>query len=310
MASRSGLRNRIGALALAAALLGGCQTEPRAVAPPLSPAGDEIVVAGQRFATGTRVVTWLSPTGYNAYDSKTPNHGRRALDGRKPDDHAPSLAALRRNVDQFVLHYDGAGLSVTCFRILQQRGLSAHFLLDVDGTVYQTLDLQERAWHAGASNDRSIGIEIANIGAYPPDEAKLLSAWYRREATGQTRLAPPASAGDQRLRTPEFRGRPQRPDPVKGTIHGRELLQYDFTPEQYAALIKLTAALHRVFPGIKLDYPRDRAGKLIAQKLPDAAIAKFQGVLAHYHLQENKVDPGPAFQWEPVINGARRELKR
>jgi N-acetylmuramoyl-L-alanine amidase len=310
MAFPSGLQSRFGALALAAVLFAGCQSGPRAVAPPLSPAGDEIIAAGQRFATGTRVVTWLAIDGYNAYDSKTPNHGRRAIDGKKPDDRPPSLAALRRNIDQFVLHYDGAGLSATCFRILQQRGLSAHFLLDVDGTLYQTLDLQERAWHAGTSNDRSIGIEIANVGAYPLNDAKLLSAWYRREPAGQTRLVPPASAGDLRLRTPDFRGRPQRPDPVKGAIHGRELIQYDFTPEQYAALIKLTAALHRVFPGIKLDYPRDARGELVPRKLPDAALAKFKGVLAHYHIQENKVDPGPAFQWEPVINGARRELKR
>ncbi len=297
-------------LLLAVVSLAGCQSGPRPVAAPQSPAGDEIIVAGQRFAIGTRVVPWLAAGGYDAYNRKIPNHGRRALDGRPAGERDPSLADLKRNIDQFVLHYDGAGLSRTCFQILQQRGLSAHFLLDVDGTIYQTLDLKERAWHAGAANDRSIGIEIANIGAYPLNDAKLLNAWYRREATGQTRLVPPALVGGTGIRTPDFRGRPQRPDPVKGRIHGRELLQYDFTPEQYAALIKLTAALHRVFPRIKLDYPRDANGRLIEEKLPDAALAKFQGVLAHYHLQTNKVDPGPAFQWDPVINGAKRELKR
>jgi N-acetylmuramoyl-L-alanine amidase len=31
-------------------------------------------------------------------------------------------------------------------------------------------------------------------------------------------------------------------------------------------------------------------------------------VLAHYHIQANKVDPGPAFDWDRVIGGARREL--
>ena len=41
-------------------------------------------------------------------------------------------------------------------------------MLDLDGTIYQTLDLKERAWHATTSNSRSVGIEIANIGAYPP----------------------------------------------------------------------------------------------------------------------------------------------
>ena len=40
-----------------------------------------------------------------------------------------------------------------------------HFLLDLDGTIYQTLDLKERALHVGASNTRSVGVEIANLGA-------------------------------------------------------------------------------------------------------------------------------------------------
>jgi N-acetyl-anhydromuramyl-L-alanine amidase AmpD len=37
-------------------------------------------------------------------------------------------------------------------------------MLDLDGTIYQTLDLKERASHATIANSRSIGIEIANMG--------------------------------------------------------------------------------------------------------------------------------------------------
>ena len=44
---------------------------------------------------------------------------------------------------------------------------------------------------------------------------------------------------------------------------------------------------------------------MVAGKLSDEALAGFQGVLGHFHIQSNKVDPGPAFQWEKVINGAR-----
>jgi N-acetyl-anhydromuramyl-L-alanine amidase AmpD len=76
------------------------------------------------------------------------------------------------------------------------------------------------------------------------------------------------------------------------------LVQYDLTPEQYAALAKLTAALCRTFPQLKPDYPRDADGNVTSTKLPDDTLAKFQGVLGHFHVQENKVDPGPAFQWE------------
>jgi hypothetical protein len=66
-----------------------------------------------------------------------------------------ALEDLQGVVDQFVLHYDVSGTSRRCFQVLHdQRGLSVHFMLDVDGTVYQTLDLKERAWHATSSNSR------------------------------------------------------------------------------------------------------------------------------------------------------------
>jgi N-acetyl-anhydromuramyl-L-alanine amidase AmpD len=103
-------------------------------------------------------------------------------------------------------------------------------------------------------------------------------------------------------------GHPARPELVRGTIQGDDLLQYDFTPEQYQALTKLTAALCKVFPKIKCDYPHDSKGKLIPQKLPDDELQKYEGVLGHFHVQTNKNDPGPAFQWDAVIGGARRLL--
>ncbi|HWA24894.1 MAG TPA: N-acetylmuramoyl-L-alanine amidase [Lacunisphaera sp.] len=252
------------------------------------------------------MVTWLEPGGFNAYVTQTPLYGRRPSPGGRRD-RDPTLAELQRHVDQFVLHYDGGGLSRICFEVLQKRGLSVHFLLDVDGTIYQTLDLQERAWHAGMANDRSIGVEIANIGAYAPREAGILDKWYQRGPAGQTRLVPPRTAGVAPVRTPGFQGRPQRPERIRGRINARELVQYDFTPQQYAALIKLTAALHQVFPGIALDYPRDQRGRLVAGKLTDAQLAGFRGVLGHFHIDANKYDPGPAFQWDPVIARARRE---
>ncbi|HSU56090.1 MAG TPA: N-acetylmuramoyl-L-alanine amidase, partial [Candidatus Dormibacteraeota bacterium] len=95
---------------------------------------------------------------------------------------------------------------------------------------------------------------------------------------------------------------------VKGNIQGDDLVQYDFTPQQYQALIKLTATLCKVFPKIKCEYPHDAHGKLITQKLTDDVLDNYEGVLGHYHIQTNKNDPGPAFQWDYVIGGARRIL--
>jgi N-acetyl-anhydromuramyl-L-alanine amidase AmpD len=301
--------------------------------------GDEIIVAGQPFHTGTRVITWMDPGGYDAYkyavrvESPPPKgkvkqgirpaapipvltkpYGARVVafgNGRTERLAAGDGAGLRRIVDQFVLHYDGSGLSRICFDVLQQRGLSVHFMLDVDGTVYQTMDLEERAAHATVANDRSIGIEIANLGAYPPGDpkaAQLWQAWYPHDAHGRTKLRVPPKAEPARIHTPNFAGEPARNERVRGMLQGQTLAQYDFTPQQYAALIKLAAALCRVFPRLACDCPRDAAGHVLLQKLPDEQLAKFHGILGHFHVQANKQDPGPAFQWDKVISGARAIL--
>jgi hypothetical protein len=220
------------------------------------------------------------------------------------------LPTLQRVVDQFVLHYDVCGISKQCFRVLHDfRGLSVHFMLDIDGTLYQTLDLKERARHATIANDRSIGIEIANMGAYGANELETLNTWYGTDASGRLVIKVPEKLGDPMIRTKDFTGSPARPERVTGNIQGQELNQYDLTPQQYEALIKLTATLAKVFPQIKLDYPRGPDGRVLPRKLPDADLAKYQGVLGHYHIQTNKTDPGPALQWDKVINGARRLLR-
>jgi N-acetylmuramoyl-L-alanine amidase len=299
--------------------------------------GDEIVAAGQFFHTGTPVVLWMDPGGYDAYrverrfspietsdwsnscaevrTLKTPNrYGLRqnslttnqieTVRGGGWD-----LPLLQSVVDQFVIHFDDCGTSRTCFMVLQdERDLSVHFMLDLDGTVYQTLDLKERARHATTSNDRSVGVEIANMGAFPVDGKNPFDQWYQTNSAGKIFITIPRRFGDGGIRTPNFTGHPARNQPVRGTIQGENLVQYDFTPEQYAALTKLTAALCKIFPKLKCRYPVDAQGNLIPQKLPDDELKNYQGVLGHYHIQTNKVDPGPAFDWERVIGGANELL--
>jgi N-acetyl-anhydromuramyl-L-alanine amidase AmpD len=219
------------------------------------------------------------------------------------------LPTLQRVVDQFVIHFDATGTSRQCFNVLQDhRDLSVHLMLDLDGTIYQTLDLKERAWHATTSNGRSVGIEIANIGAYGSNEKGPFDQWYSRDPQGRTRLTIPSRFGDGGIRTQGFVGHPARDEAIKGTIQDKELTQYDFTPEQYRALVKLTATLTKVLPKIQCDYPRDDHGRLITRKLSDVALKDYHGVLGHFHVQTDKVDPGPAFDWDYVIEGARRLL--
>lgn len=316
-------------------LTGGCTTSRIGKLAPRQ--GDEIVAAGQFFHTGTPVVLWLDPDGYDAYrverrfspydksdwetsrtenkNLTTPNrYGLRAKlltpeQIEKVRGGGWDLPLLQSVVDQFVLHFDVAGTSRTCFKVLQDgRDLSVHFMLDLDGTIYQTLDLKERAFHATTSNDRSVGIEIANMGAYAPNAKNPFAEWYKTDTNGVTTLTLPAYYGNGGIRTPGFVGHPARPEPVRGRIQGDDLVQYDFTPEQYQALVKLTAALCQVFPKLKCAYPTNDAGQPLPHKLPDDQLTNYQGVLGHYHIQTNKNDPGPAFQWDYVIGGARKLL--
>ncbi len=316
----------------------GCRTIP----PPgtLAPRrGDEIVVAGQFIHTGTPVVTWLDPGGYDAYrverrfsplENADWDSSRQEVEnltspnryGLRRERLLPSqleqirgggwdLATLTNVIDQFVIHYDACGTSRQCFKVLHDlRDLSVHFLLDLDGTIYQTLDLKERAWHATTSNTRSIGIEIAHPGAYRRDRSRPLDEWYRRDHTGRLRIEIPERFGDGGLRTAGFVGRPARNNLITGVVQGAESVQYDYTREQYAALIRLTAALCRVFPALRCDWPRDHSGAPIARKLADDELRAYQGLLGHLHIQANKVDPGPAFQWDYVIRRSRRLLRQ
>jgi len=300
----------------------------------LERSGDEIMVCGQLFHTGTPVVLWTDPGGFDGYrtecrfgafeqsawdaasrlnkDLKTPGRFNLRKDTLSPEQIERvrgggwDLELLQGVVDQFVLHYDQSGTSRRCFRTLHDlRCLSVHFMVDLDGTIYQTLDLKERAWHATTSNSRSVGVEIANIGAFTEQEiSDRFTHWYRRDEQGWRVILP-----DGELRTAGFIPRPMRAEPVVGTIQGKSLTQYDFTPQQYEALIKLTATLCKVFPNLRCDYPRDESGRLIPQKLPDEQLKEYRGVLGHYHIQTNKVDPGPALDWERIVNGARELLK-
>ncbi|MES2914440.1 MAG: N-acetylmuramoyl-L-alanine amidase [Pseudomonadota bacterium] len=98
----------------------------------------------------------------------SPNFGERRGGGR---------------VDMVVLHYTAMA---SCAEALERlcdpaAEVSAHYLIDGDGTVLSLVDEAARAWHAGAGewrgagdvNSRSIGIELANTGAEPFAEAQM-----------------------------------------------------------------------------------------------------------------------------------------
>jgi N-acetylmuramoyl-L-alanine amidase len=85
------------------------------------------------------------------------------------EDRAPGT-----EIDMLVLHYTGMQTAQEALDRLCDPAakVSAHYLIDEDGTVHQLVDESHRAWHAGVArwrgadniNDRSIGIELVNPG--------------------------------------------------------------------------------------------------------------------------------------------------
>lgn len=77
-------------------------------------------------------------------------------------------------IDMVILHYTGMKTGKAALERLcdPDAKVSAHYLVEEDGTVYRMVAEERRAWHAGFShwagavdiNDRSIGIEIINPG--------------------------------------------------------------------------------------------------------------------------------------------------
>src|SRR5262249_36869453 len=142
-------RRPFAALVLSLAASAALADEPRPKSPP-GRKGDEIIACGHFIHTGTPVVTWIDPGGYDAYDpdrrfpEKAPKHppakaplgfGARKTAGldpalrKKVADQGWDLPTLQEQVDQFVIHYDVAGTSKTCFRVLHdERGLAVQFM--------------------------------------------------------------------------------------------------------------------------------------------------------------------------------------
>lgn len=90
------------------------------------------------------------------------------------DHPSPNFDARGCAVDMIVLHYTGMESAAAARDRLcdPEAKVSAHYLVDEDGSVARLVADEHRAWHAGVSywrgatdiNARSIGIEIVNPG--------------------------------------------------------------------------------------------------------------------------------------------------
>ena len=244
---------------------------------------NKIWIAGQGFDIDAKVVRWDEGPGYNGmlkycinpnkpcpgggvlpYSEKVVNNSPNRL-SRRPAlrryGDNPPVEAVQATVRQFIVHHDGCASAAMCFNVLHnERGLSCHFLMDNDGTIYQTVDIALMAYHAGGFNTHSVGIEICNRG-----DAKRDLQYYSK--------------------------RGQKRETTTVRIHGHIYQCFRFTPAQEEAMEALAVAITRALPNCPLEYPQDTPGHQAWGVIPNAA--QFAGFLGHYHTTRNKWDPGP-----------------
>jgi N-acetylmuramoyl-L-alanine amidase len=238
---------------------------------------------------GASECLWPSPTGCAPQGATSPdakNKGLRRYAYRPSlrrfyfgGGKQPPLDAAKASVNKFIFHHDGCPSSAICWKVLHnERGLSCHFLIDNDGTIFQTVDLALMAFHAAQFNLSALGLELANRG-----DAKKEPDYYSDRRT------------------------------LACKINGSAILAWDYTDAQYASMQDLARLLLRHFPNLPLDYPQDPGapGKAYwGTMAPDAggdsmAVQGFSGYLGHYHCTRRKWDPG-GFDFKKFIDKLKR----
>lgn len=123
-----------------------------------------------------------------------------------------------KRVGLIVLHYTAMASAAEALARLCDPGpeVSAHYLIDRDGTVFHLVDEAMRAWHAGAGdwggesdvNSRSIGIELQNTGSEPFAEPQMAAIeGLLSDLLGRHALPPQAVIGHSDM-APDRKGDP------------------------------------------------------------------------------------------------------
>jgi len=180
----------------------------------------------------------------------------------KPGNYYDYTGRAKRNIRLFVNHWDVCLDSTRCNDVLNKRGISVHFLIDNDGTIFQTLDMQHGAWHgsSGRVNRASVGVEITN--AYYPKYQN----WYKKRGFGE---------------------RPIMKDTV---VHGQKLDDFmGFYDIQIQAAQALWKAIESC-SDVEYQTPLDANGNTSTTYVQDVVYGKFAGIVSHYHCTKKKID--------------------
>lgn len=104
-------------------------------------------------------------------------------------DHSYTSSGQSSRVQYIVLHYTSADLPRS-LELLTKEEVSAHYLINaVPPTIYQLVDEDRRAWHAGVSewqgrtwlNGTTIGIELINQGYFDTPKGRYWQPYAQQQ---------------------------------------------------------------------------------------------------------------------------------
>lgn len=108
-----------------------------------------------------------------------------------------------RRANYVVLHHTGSPTVSQAIGALTsvRAAVSAHYVIDRDGTIVALVDERERAWHAGDSywgghtdlNSASIGVELVNDGEEPFADTQIASLVALLQDVSRRHRFPPAN---------------------------------------------------------------------------------------------------------------------
>ena len=179
-------------------------------------------------------------------------------------------------VDLVVLHASESQTALERFVRQASGGASAHFLIDWDGAIYQTLDLASIARHTGSAplDARSIAIELV---------------------TPLTQDAPPL---------PSQASGVERPMSQRLRVQGKLLRAWGYTAAQMVSLTSLLLDLTGTLPDLDARLPGEADGPSLDALSGDER-AKVRGIVGALHVDPRSLDPGPGFDWQALREGLR-----
>ncbi len=97
---------------------------------------------------------------------------------------SPNYSHRKQKIDYIIIHYTEMNFDDALRKLIDKKSeVSAHYLIKEDGEIFQLVDDQNVAWHAGLSfwngqnalNQNSIGIELDNLGNNEFSKAQMRS---------------------------------------------------------------------------------------------------------------------------------------